>query len=157
MQCGLSLHLPSSLKFEQEPLGLLQIPNFTSKMLYLGLTCQYVSISAFISDLCHNYHRISIIGVIDVINVRGIQPSVHETPLWLFLSPCKLQFIPNQTYEVYVQVYQPYNISKNIILPIYSNLQEKDTIYIGILASVGPIVSMCLHAPLPLPFYLVFI
>ena len=28
---------------------------------------------------------------------------------------------------------------------------------IGILASVGPIVSMCLHAPFPLPFYLVFI
>ena len=28
---------------------------------------------------------------------------------------------------------------------------------IGILASVGPIVSMCLHAPFPLPFSLVFI
>ena len=82
----LSLHLPSSPKFEQEPLGLLKIPNSTYKMLYSVLKCQYVSISSLISELCHKCHRISIIGVIDVINVRGIQPSVHETPIWLFLS-----------------------------------------------------------------------
>ena len=86
MPCGLSLHLPSSPKFEQEPLGLLQLQNSTSKILYLVLKCQYVIIAAFISELGHNCHRISIIGVIVVINVRGIQPSVHETPIWLFLS-----------------------------------------------------------------------
>ena len=86
MPCGLSLHLPSSPKFEQEPLGLLHLQISTSKMLYSVLKCTYVSISDFISEMCHYYHRISIIGVIDVINVRGIQPSVHETHIWIFLS-----------------------------------------------------------------------
>ena len=71
MPCGFSLHLPSSPKFEQEPIGLLQLPILTSNMLYSGLTCQYVMISSLIYDLGHNFHRISIIGVIAVINVRG--------------------------------------------------------------------------------------
>ena len=44
------------------------------------------SMPYLISNLFHNFHRISIIGFIDVINVRGIEPSVHETPIWLFLS-----------------------------------------------------------------------
>ena len=97
IQHGLSLHLPSSPKFEQEPLGLIQLQNSTYKMLYSVMTCYYVSIPALISEFCHNCHRISIIGVIDVINVRGIHLAL---PL-----PCKLQSIPNYTYEVYGQVY----------------------------------------------------
>ena len=157
MPCGLSLHLPSSPKFEQEPLGLLQLPNSTSKILYSGLTCQYVSISAFISDLCHNCHRISIIGVIDVINVRGIQPSVHETPIWLFLSHVSYnssQIIPMKYMDNYIDIIIH---TKTLDFPYIQICKRKISFNIGILASVGLIVSMCLHAPLSLPFSLLFI
>ena len=36
-------------------------------------------------------------------------------------------------------------------------LQEEDVMWHKILACMAPIVSMCLHAPLPLQFSLVFI
>ena len=47
--------------------------------------------------------------------------------------------------------------TKTLYLPYIQIFKKKIPFNIGILASVGPIVSMCLHAPFPLPFYILFI
>ena len=52
--------------------SLLVFSNSQIRPLRCFIQSWHVSMSAFRSDLCHNCHRISIIGVIDVINVRGI-------------------------------------------------------------------------------------
>ena len=52
--------------------SLLAFSNSQFRPLRCSIQSWHVSMSAFIYDLCHNCHRISIIGVIDVINVRGI-------------------------------------------------------------------------------------
>ena len=42
-------------------------------------------------------------------------------------------------------------------IPMDFKLQEEDDMWSKFLACVGPTVSMCLHAPLPLQFSFVFI
>ena len=126
--------------------SLLAFSNSQIRPLKFSIQSWHVSMSAFISELCHNCHRISIIGVIDVINVRGILPSVHETPIWLFLSHVSYnssKIIPMKYMKNYINlIIHPTTLG----FPYIQNYKRRIPFNIGVLAWCGPIVSMCLHS-----------
>ena len=90
---------------------------------------------AFRSAICHKFHSIFIISVIDV---RESIPSIQEAPIWIFLSHVSyisFQIRPMMHMKNYIIL--PTH-PRTFRLPIDSKLQEEDAMWHIISSFCGP-------------------